>query len=327
MKMPARQWSNISYRYGFNGKEDDDEVKGDGAQQDYGMRIYDPRLGKFLSVDPIAKEYPMLTPYQFASNRPIDGIDLDGLEWSSAAKNFWQGVKDSYRETKESLSAKSLKKTAKDVVGTLEDAGKMAMGKKGAAASFSRRITNFSIGLSNSITEPLVFLSTMHKRSINQNAYGLGFYGFQVGLAILPEVLAEATSTRAGMAKSYEGNQLIWNALDDGVAMRFAQSADDIRYMKSMNSKALYGVDMNNPNGVITLQKGFGRADILEEAIHHQQRKMYGDDYFQENVNLLEVQAQDRLLEIGKRENWSKTEIDKIRGAKAMWEQKLKRQK
>lgn len=36
---------------------------------------------RFLSVDPIASSYPMLTPYQYASNRPIDGIDLDGLEY------------------------------------------------------------------------------------------------------------------------------------------------------------------------------------------------------------------------------------------------------
>lgn len=36
---------------------------------------------RFLSVDPLTNSYPMLTPYQFASNRPIDGTDLDGLEW------------------------------------------------------------------------------------------------------------------------------------------------------------------------------------------------------------------------------------------------------
>lgn len=71
------------YRYGFNGKEKDNEVKGTGNRQDYGARIYDDRLGRFLSVDPIAKDYPELTPYQFASNRPIDGIDLDGLEYMS----------------------------------------------------------------------------------------------------------------------------------------------------------------------------------------------------------------------------------------------------
>ena len=79
--MPGRTYqSATSYRYGFNGKENDNEVKGTGNQQDYGMRIYDPRLGRFLSVDPLTRYYPHLTPYQFASNRPIDGVDLDGLE-------------------------------------------------------------------------------------------------------------------------------------------------------------------------------------------------------------------------------------------------------
>lgn len=52
------------------------------------MRIYDPRLGKFLSVDPITQKYPELTPYQFASNRPIDGIDQDDLEWCPPIPKF-----------------------------------------------------------------------------------------------------------------------------------------------------------------------------------------------------------------------------------------------
>lgn len=78
--MPGRQYNTNSMRYGFNGKENDNEVKGTGNQQDYGMRIYDTRLGRFLSVDPIAKEFPELTPYQFAGNMPIVAIDLDGLE-------------------------------------------------------------------------------------------------------------------------------------------------------------------------------------------------------------------------------------------------------
>ena len=49
------------YRYGFNGKENDKDA-GEGIQ-DYGMRIYDTRLGKFLSVDPLAKDYPWYSPY------------------------------------------------------------------------------------------------------------------------------------------------------------------------------------------------------------------------------------------------------------------------
>jgi RHS repeat-associated protein len=84
MPMPGRSYiagGSLNYRFGFNGKENDNEVSGTGGVQDYGMRIYDPRLGKFLSVDPIADKYPELTPYQFASNRPIDGVDQDGKEW------------------------------------------------------------------------------------------------------------------------------------------------------------------------------------------------------------------------------------------------------
>ncbi|MCP4121759.1 MAG: hypothetical protein GY751_08390 [Bacteroidetes bacterium] len=60
--------------------EKDDEVSGDGNQYDYGFRIYNPRIARFLSVDPLAPKFPMLTPYQFASNTPIQAIDLDGLE-------------------------------------------------------------------------------------------------------------------------------------------------------------------------------------------------------------------------------------------------------
>jgi RHS repeat-associated protein len=100
MVMSDRSWNTEGYRYGFNGKENDNEIKGTGNQQDYGMRIYDPRLGRFLSVDPITKNYPWLTPYQFASNTPIQAIDQDGLE----STNVNTG------ETDKTLSGDNLKK-------------------------------------------------------------------------------------------------------------------------------------------------------------------------------------------------------------------------
>jgi RHS repeat-associated protein len=79
MTMPGRSFSSGSkYRYGFNGKENDKDA-GVGIQ-DYGMRIYDNRLVKFLSVDPLTKQFPYYTPYQYAGNSPIANIDLDGLE-------------------------------------------------------------------------------------------------------------------------------------------------------------------------------------------------------------------------------------------------------
>ncbi len=81
MQMPGRSFAAANgYRYGFNGKEQDPEVKGSGNQYDYGFRIYDPRAGRFLSVDPLSKNYPWYTPYQFSGNKPIWAKDVDGLE-------------------------------------------------------------------------------------------------------------------------------------------------------------------------------------------------------------------------------------------------------
>jgi RHS repeat-associated protein len=80
------------YRYGFNGKEKDDDVNGTGVTYDYGFRIYDARIARFLSVDPLTKEYPWYTPYQFAGNKPIFAIDLDGLEELPAFFNIFFGL-------------------------------------------------------------------------------------------------------------------------------------------------------------------------------------------------------------------------------------------
>jgi RHS repeat-associated protein len=79
-QMPGRKYSqpNSSYRYGFNGKENDKDA-GEGVQ-DYGMRIYDSRLGRFLSVDPLFNRYFFYSPYHFAGNTPIQAIDVDGSE-------------------------------------------------------------------------------------------------------------------------------------------------------------------------------------------------------------------------------------------------------
>jgi RHS repeat-associated protein len=67
--------------YGFNGKENDNDVFGTtGSFQDYGMRMYDTRVAKFISIDPLTKKYPYYSPYQFAGNKPIQYVDIDGLE-------------------------------------------------------------------------------------------------------------------------------------------------------------------------------------------------------------------------------------------------------
>jgi len=53
------------------------------------MRGYDPRVGRFASVDPLTKKYPWYTPYSFAGNKPIVAADLDGMEeWMKTQENL-----------------------------------------------------------------------------------------------------------------------------------------------------------------------------------------------------------------------------------------------
>ena len=82
MGIKEREWkdSSFGYRYGFNGMEKDDEVSGEGNSLDFGARIYDSRLGRWMSLDPHMKEYPDLSPYNFVANNPIIFIDPDGKD-------------------------------------------------------------------------------------------------------------------------------------------------------------------------------------------------------------------------------------------------------
>jgi RHS repeat-associated protein len=78
MQMPGRNGSSSEYEYGFNGMLKDDEVKGEGNSLDFGARIYDSRIGRWLSRDPLASKYPSMSPYNFTGNNPILFTDSDG---------------------------------------------------------------------------------------------------------------------------------------------------------------------------------------------------------------------------------------------------------
>ena len=78
MEMPGRKFSSSDYKYGFNGMEKDDELKGSGNSYDFGARLYDPRLGRWLAVDAMANVYPFYSPFVYAANSPVTFIDPDG---------------------------------------------------------------------------------------------------------------------------------------------------------------------------------------------------------------------------------------------------------
>jgi RHS repeat-associated protein len=66
------------YRFHFNGKETDNEVYGEGNVYDFGARIYNSRLGRWLSVDAYASTYVSISTYAFCGNTPTLFVDYDG---------------------------------------------------------------------------------------------------------------------------------------------------------------------------------------------------------------------------------------------------------
>jgi RHS repeat-associated protein len=70
--------SKGEYRYGFNGMEKDNEMKGEGNSLDFGARIYDSRLGRWMSVDPLARLQPSWSVYKSFKDNPIIYNDPDG---------------------------------------------------------------------------------------------------------------------------------------------------------------------------------------------------------------------------------------------------------
>lgn len=72
--------NSVAQNFGYNGKENNPEL---GIEwMDFGARNYDPALGRWFSIDPVADIEPSLTPYRFAFNNPLSYIDPDGkYEW------------------------------------------------------------------------------------------------------------------------------------------------------------------------------------------------------------------------------------------------------
>ena len=87
--LPGRNYSSDSYRFGFQGQEKDDEIHDDpGTSYAFEYRMHDPRVGRFLSIDPLAAKYPWNSPYAFAENKVIQFIELEGLETADSEKHF-----------------------------------------------------------------------------------------------------------------------------------------------------------------------------------------------------------------------------------------------
>ncbi|MEP3311292.1 RHS repeat domain-containing protein, partial [Ekhidna sp.] len=93
MLMPNRHNNTSDYRYGFQGQEMDNEIKGEGNSLNYTFRMHDPRVGRFFATDPLEHNYPWNSPYSFSENNVLAYNELEGKEIgpTKQERESWSG--------------------------------------------------------------------------------------------------------------------------------------------------------------------------------------------------------------------------------------------
>jgi RHS repeat-associated protein len=110
VELDDRTLSNYGYRFGYQGSEKDNEFKGDGNSYTTEFRQLDPRLGRWLTIDPMATAWE--SPYVSMGNNPIRYNDPKGVTVTvdksitgnkdyNTAYNYWAATKTGKRFLKE----------------------------------------------------------------------------------------------------------------------------------------------------------------------------------------------------------------------------------
>ncbi|WP_312555399.1 RHS repeat-associated core domain-containing protein [Empedobacter brevis] len=80
---------SANYKYRYNGKELQDELNLN--LYDYGARNYDPALGRWFNIDPLAEKYYSFSTYNYVLNSPNIAIDPDGMSVDTDYKLLQNG--------------------------------------------------------------------------------------------------------------------------------------------------------------------------------------------------------------------------------------------
>ena len=128
MQMEGIGTQNPANKYLYNCKERNEDLGLNWYA--YGARFYDPAIGRFPGVDPIAEKFAWVSVYNYAENEPVANIDLHGLQ-----KLRFQGLKELGQQAVGSTLG-ALAAMAEDITGFIDmpEASEAYLGSKGAEA-------------------------------------------------------------------------------------------------------------------------------------------------------------------------------------------------
>jgi RHS repeat-associated protein len=179
--LDGRTMESDFVRYGFQGQEKDDEIKGKGNSYDMGARFYDPRTGRTPTIDPAFREYPSLSSYTGYGNNPIIFVDPDGKRIIIHYKD--ETGKNKKVKIKQMSDIELLKDVedqfAQNMYETLSYLRDEPTGTLEEAITMRKRVHVFEIGTKDRIDEFAFFYDMPHDQESPLPKFSIGYDPYQ----------------------------------------------------------------------------------------------------------------------------------------------------
>jgi RHS repeat-associated protein len=187
------------YRYGFNGMEKDDEVKGNDNSYTTEFRQYDPRVARWLSIDPVV--HHQFSPYSAFDNNPIfytdpSGADSEDVNGPPKGKRLKSGVRQKTLVVRESGPIRR----------AISMLGGMQTVTKGSALTVSHTPPAFS-GNMFTYDEDIAF--AMHKRVAMRQTVRSG--------ALNPKIGSQLNQDRISQVNNWQGAKVFMHTRISGL--------------------------------------------------------------------------------------------------------------